>query len=143
MPKKPDILVLNRGHELNYRALCNFIHGRKVRSTQDRRINDMVPWARKFVQLTKQDFRCAHCGKEFERSGKRWLDVSTDHVIEFQYGGEATNDNIQMVHYACNLERAENYSLAIIEQHYGPVDLSMIEDLPVVRFPLRRNKPNV
>jgi len=137
MAKHSDILILTRKHELNYRAKCNFFFGQKIRTTDSRRQSDIIPWSMKFKLLHAQDYTCAHCGKAFKRDPKRqggWLDVTADHVSAYQYGGEANYDNIVLVHYACNLERAQNYSLEIIEEHYGPIDTGMLERMPVVQF---------
>ena len=135
MAKNDDVLILTRKHELNYRALCNFIFGQKIRTTDSRRNTDIIPWSMKFKLLHRQDYACAHCGKDFIRKANgRWDDVTADHVIAFQYGGEANYDNMVLVHYACNLERSKNYSLEIIEDHYGRIDMDMIEHLPVVQF---------
>lgn len=140
---KEQPYVLNRGHELNYRALCNFVAGRSVREGRERRWDDRIPWTMKHAILHRQDYCCAECGQPFKQDHGIWKDVTGDHVIEYQYGGEVTYDNIVLVHKKCNISRTESYSIKTIEAHYGPVDMTMIEDLPVVRFEDRRNKVSI
>jgi len=135
-----DILILTRSDELNYRAICNFFQGRKVRRSASRRLSDIVSPARKLKLLHQQDYCCAHCGSEFQSKNGRILDVTADHIIQYCYGGEANTHNIVLVHYRCNKEREENYHIGIIEDHYGPIDRSMIEYVPVMYFEERRNK---
>ncbi len=101
MSKKDDILVLTRKDELNYRAICNFVAGRRVRRTTMRRDQDILSPARKLALLQKQNYLCAHCGEEFVfKNGKS--DATADHVIQFSYGGEANEHNIVLVHRHCN-----------------------------------------
>lgn len=138
MGRRDDILVLTKGDELNYRAICNFVAGRRVRQTAFRRIDDIVSPARKASLLHSQNYSCAHCGKAFSErpsaNGMRFQDVTADHIIQYCYGGEANHHNIVLVHSACNLERAANYSLKDIEQHYGPINVDDLQYVPVVAF---------
>ena len=134
-----DILVLSRSDELNYRALCNFFQGRKVRRTQSRRTSDIISMARKMELLHVQDYCCAHCGKEFVRKNGKLYDVTADHIIQYCYGGEANKHNIALVHYQCNRFREANYNIDIIEKHFGPIDTNMIDYVPVVYFEPRMN----
>jgi len=130
-----DILLLTTADHLNYVAICNFVHGRKVRETRNRQSRDIVSNARKFALLHEQDYCCAHCGDTFETNGfGKYRDVTADHVIKYQYGGEANHHNIVLVHQRCNLARDREYSIKVIEDHFGPIDQSMLVYVPVVRF---------
>jgi 5-methylcytosine-specific restriction endonuclease McrA len=123
-------LLLTSSDERNYRALCNLVHDVRVRKSQNRRRSDQISSAMKLRLLTDQDFCCDHCGEEFVSNN----DATADHIIQYSYGGEANYHNIRLVHHKCNLERARNYSITLVEQHFGPIDYTMIEKIPVVRF---------
>ena len=137
---KTDVLTLAKGDELNYHAVANYLAGRRVRRSASRRLIDSVSPARKQKLLHRQNYCCDHCKKPFKYQNGHYHDVTADHVIQYCYGGEANHHNIVLVHYACNLDRANNYSIKIIEDHFGPIDRSMVEYVPVVYFKDRRNK---
>lgn len=132
-----DVLLLTKADENNYRAICNFVNGRAVRKSTQRTTNrDCLSPARKLSLLVSQDYCCAHCYQPFEFRGKdrMWRDITGEHVIAFRFGGEANHHNIILVHGKCNRERDQNYTIELIEQHYGPIDRDMLEYVPVLRF---------
>lgn len=117
------VLVLTPRHHNNYLALCRYINGIRLHRFRKRREKDQVSRSTKLRILQDQHYECAHCGEEFDNVSQ----ASADHIIQYQYGGEANYHNIVMVHQRCNEERAHNYSLDIIEDHYGKIDMTMIE----------------
>jgi len=139
MTKRRDVLQLTRAHANNFRALCAFHEGRPVRKTADRRVTDQIPQALKLSLLQQQDYQCLDCGKDFYVNRGRCTEATIDHIVQFKYGGEANRDNIVLVCEACNLAREANYSMQIIEDHYGPVDISKLEYVPVLDFNGPRN----
>ncbi len=138
-----DILLLTKADEANYRALCNFARGRSIRRTKSRRLADTLTPAQRLALLVQQDYRCAHCKNDFVFRNGKYHDATADHIIQFKYGGEANKHNIILVHYACNLERDLNYTMEMIEEHYGPIDKSLLEYVPVVSFFERQNDVSV
>jgi 5-methylcytosine-specific restriction endonuclease McrA len=130
-----DVLLLTKADEHNYRALCAFMAGRNVRRTDARRkdVDTLTP-ARKLRMLAAQDYLCPDCGMEFKVVLGKCKEATLEHVIPFKYGGEANGHNTLLLCYPCNLKRDTTFSLATIEAHYGPVDQSMIEYVPVINF---------
>lgn len=134
-----DEFLLTKADALNYRALCAMMAGRQVRRSASRGDRDRLSPARKLAMLQEQDYRCGDCEKPFAIVRGRCPDATLEHVIQFQYGGEANRHNTMLVCRECNLERAKNFSIELVERHYGPIDRRMIDYVPVVSF----DKPNM
>jgi len=142
---KNDVLLLTAADEQNYHALCHAVHGISLHKPNDRNRKDRLSITAKFALLSKQDYCCAHCGKEFEDSfhtmnlkkkSHRVLpeDVTTEHVIPYRYGSAANSHNVILVHAHCNRDRDTNFSIELIEDHYGKIDMTMIKFILVVEF---------
>lgn len=111
---------------MRFATLC------KEGGSESRNIAVGVSEASKLSLLYRRDYCCTHCGQDFVCINGRWVAVTADHIIYFCYGGAANSHNIELVHYACNIERAKN--LEIIETHYGSIDPSMLEYIPVLQL---------
>lgn len=117
-----EILILTIRDHNNYLALCRYIKGIRLHRFRNRSEKDRITRATKLRKLQEQAYICPHCNEDLDHA-----DASADHIIQYQYGGEANYHNIVMVHQRCNEERGHNYSLDIIEDHYGKIDMTMIE----------------
>ncbi len=130
-----DVLVLTKADERNYHALCNAVHDFAIRRGNQRDLRDAISAGMKLRLLREQDYRCLDCGVEFVVRNGQCREATTEHVIPFRYGGQANRHNIVLLCGPCNLKRSENFSLSIIEAHYGPIDYSRIEKpTPTIRF---------
>ena len=125
--RKDDELLLTAADNLNYLALCAYLGGKKLRRTDERTPRDKISDSLRLTLLRKQDYCCAECGIEFQCVHGQWKGITADHIIKFQYGGQANIHNIELVCKPCNDKRDTNYSIKVVEKHYGPIDLKMIQ----------------
>ena len=137
---KDEVLLLTTADNLNYLAICAFLGGKKLRRTDQRTSRDMISDSLRLTLLRQQDYCCAECGTEFTCIHGQWKGITADHIIKFQYGGQANNHNIELVCKSCNLKRDANYSIKVIEKHYGPIDLKLIQPFFYVAPHIGRTK---
>jgi len=127
-----DELLLTEHDAQNYRALCAAVLDRPVRNRFQRDHRDMLTPAQKLRKLQEQDYCCAECGVEFQPKSGHYPSATTEHVIPFRYGSAANYHNAILTCRPCNIKRDKEFSLELIERHYGPIDHSMIDATPSV-----------
>jgi hypothetical protein len=125
-----DILLLTRADASNYHALCAAIENKPMRRSSNRRDSDRISAARRLAMMVKQNYACAECGVAFGPEIK----ATFEHVVPYRFGGEANRHNGVLVCLPCNLKRDADFSIGLIERHFGPIDYSKVEYIPHVRF---------
>lgn len=126
-------LLLSDNDAQNYVALVNAIHNVKVRNGA-RSTNHTLKGGRKLTLLSKQNFECYDCGFEFKPKNGLYSTATTEHVIPYRYGSACNKHNIVLLCGKCNNERNTNSHdelMLIIEEHFGPIDYSLIPDSPI------------
>lgn len=116
-----DELVLGYQDYLNYNALCAVNDGVPFKKGHRRLQRDTLSSGQRCLKLIAQDCKCS-CGGKFEFNGKDFVDVTTEHVIPFRYGGQANLHNTTIMHHKCNRKREEEDVWISIENVFGPVD---------------------
>lgn len=127
-------LFLTHNDSQNYIALVNSIHGVKVRGGA-RSTNHTLKGTRKLALLVKQYFQCYDCGCDFIPVNGSYACATTEHVIPYRYGSSCSKHNVVLLCETCNNGRnvQDNHEvlMEIIEEHFGPIDYSMIPDKPI------------
>lgn len=130
---KKSELYLSKRDAINYKALVNFLRGAIVcRGGTKRPLSEIPTRALRLYLAQKQGYRCEDCGKEFIVKGGKVLGSTVDHVIMYKYGGTLCRNNSSLLCEPCNNRRGAEYSIDIIESHFGKIDFSMIPELQKV-----------
>lgn len=136
-----ELLLTDRDNQ-NFVALVNAIYDIKVRSGK-RSTNHTLRGGRKLSILSKQNFECYSCSKEFISTNGRYSSATTEHVIPYRYGSSCNNHNVVLLCDNCNRKRniQNNHTkiIDIIEEHFGAIDYSMIPDKPIPRIRVKFN----
>lgn len=130
-------LLLTKNDHMNYIAICNVYYDRKVKKGGRRPGNHTLSPSRKLKLLQEQNYCCHDCGKEFRLDkNRKWSKATTEHVIPYIYGGTLNTHNVILLCNSCNNHKRNKKELLmdLIEAHYGPIDKSMLQNIPVVQF---------
>lgn len=122
-------LYLSNSDALNYKALVNFLFNIPVLNRKRDNIKDSISNTLRFKIASKQDWKCLDCDKNFYHKNGKVFGSTQEHVIPFKYGGQANENNIILLCEHCNLKRMYIFDINIVEEHYGPIDLRLIESL--------------
>lgn len=128
-------LILTPDRARNYVALVYCVQGvshpdSKIRN---RPKSDTLSRSDMLKHLYDQDFCCLDCGVEFECSGvMKYNGATTEHVIPYRYGSTTNTDNIVVLCSECNTKRDKNFSMSIIEDHFGKISEEDIESMKKV-----------
>lgn len=134
-----DILILDKAKHQNYIALVHCVQARSCESRKKKKSrspNHRNLRGRKLLRkLQDQDYCCLDCGKEFECSGTMKYDgVTIEHIIPYRFGSAANDDNIALLCEECNQKRDDEFSLEIIEAHFGKLTEDEIEDMKKIQL---------
>lgn len=134
-----DELVLGIPEAKDFRALLYLAHGKvcpfRARKKKRKDFADRYR-GKKMRILQQQGYECLDCGREISIYDvpNQKNEATFEHVIPYRYGSSMSDHNIVLLCGKCNRKRDQNFSLQIIEDHYGPIDWEWLRSIPIVEI---------